>query len=253
MRTPIIAGNWKMNLTRSASKSLAQSVAQGVNAVENVEVVVAPTFVNLHEVHDALQGSSVHLAAQNMHFENSGAYTGEISPAMVKDIGCGYVLIGHSERRQHFFESDEMINQKLQAALSHSLKPILCVGESLAEREAGKTHSKVNFQIRAALTSLSAEQAQHVVIAYEPIWAIGTGKTATPEQAQDVHRAIRDLLRELYGEELAERMPLLYGGSVKPDNAESLLAQHDIDGALVGGASLKAENFLAIVQCAQRS
>jgi len=253
MRTPIAAGNWKMNKTRNEARDLARAVVEGVAELEGVEVVVAPTFVAVPEVADVVHGTLVELAAQNMHWATSGAYTGEISPTMLRDVGCQRVILGHSERRQYFGEDDELINRKVRSALTHGLAPIVCVGETLAEREAGKTVEKVDFQVRAALSGVRAEDLDAVTLAYEPIWAIGTGRTASPEQAQDVHRSIRSLLASLYDVEAAGQLRILYGGSVKPANIDDLIVQEDIDGALVGGASLRADSFTAIARaCARR-
>lgn len=251
MRTPIIAGNWKMNKLPEEAASLAEQVVQGSAAYDKVEIVLAPTNVCLHAVKAKLDGSAVGLSAQNVHFEASGAYTGEVSPQMLKACGCGYVILGHSERRQLFGETDEGVHRKLWACLREGLTPIVCVGESLEERKANHTKNKVSFQVRAALTGLTAQQVKSVVIAYEPIWAIGTGLTATPEQAQEVHAQLRQLLTEMFGQEAAQAVRIQYGGSVKPDNIVALIAQPDIDGALVGGASLKAADFLALVKAAQ--
>jgi len=247
MRTPIIAGNWKMNILRGDAVKLASGVAQACADIEGVEIVVGPTFVCLDAVLQALEGTQVGVAAQNMHHAGSGAFTGAISAGMIEDLGCGYVILGHSERRQYFGETDEGVNRKVHVALGHGLTPIVCIGESLAEREAEETERKVELQVRAALTGVSAEQAAGIVLAYEPIWAIGTGKTATPEQAQDVHAHIRALLADMYSEDTAQAVRIQYGGSVKPKNIAELIAQPDIDGALVGGASLKADSFHAIV------
>ncbi|MEM1349146.1 MAG: triose-phosphate isomerase [Myxococcota bacterium] len=247
MRTPIIAGNWKMNLTRAQAVALAGGVAEACANIDGVEVVVGPTFVCLDAVIQALEGTRIGVAAQNMHHAASGAFTGEVSAQMLKHLGCRYVLLGHSERRQYFGETDEGVHRKVHAALAQGLAPIVCTGESLAEREADETARKVELQVRAALTGVPADHARTIILAYEPLWAIGTGKTATPEQAQEVHAQIRALLTEMYGEDTAEAMRIQYGGSVKPKNIAELIAQPDIDGALVGGASLKADSFHAIV------
>ncbi|MEZ4460956.1 MAG: triose-phosphate isomerase [bacterium] len=252
MRTPVVAGNWKMNKDQSGSLELARGVAAGVRDMRGVDIVVAPVSLYLAGVASALKGTNVAVSAQNMHWAEHGAYTGENSPTMLQDVGCGYAIIGHSERREYFFETDEMVNQKVRSALSHDLTPILCIGETLEEREAGKTISKVDFQVRAALSGVSHDDAPKVVIAYEPIWAIGTGRTATPEQAQEVHAQIRKLLGELYGPGIAQQIRVLYGGSVKADNIAELISQTDIDGALVGGASLSVESFVAIARACAR-
>ena len=247
MRTPIIAGNWKMNLHLEDAIALAKGVAQGTSDANGVEVVVSPTFVCLAKVADALEGTHVGVAAQNMHTAASGAFTGEISPTMLEDVGCYYVILGHSERRQFFGETDRGVNEKAKVALAHGLVPIVCIGESLEEREAEKTMDKVSFQVAAALSGIGEEDVVKVVLAYEPIWAIGTGKTASPEQAQEVHAGIRGLLTELYSDNIAQQIRIQYGGSVKPANIAELISQPDIDGALVGGASLKADSFAKIV------
>lgn len=251
MRTPILAANWKMHYTAVEAKAVAADLAQRVAEVKGVEIVIAPTSLCLVSVADVLAGSNVGLAAQNMHQEQKGAYTGEVSASMLAAAGCKYVILGHSERRQLFGETDEGVHRKLRVALEHGLTPIVCIGESLAEREAGQTDAKVAFQVRAALGGMAAADVPKVVLAYEPIWAIGTGKTATPEQAQEVHAAIRALLAELFGQDTADAVRIQYGGSVKPDNAAALMACPDIDGALVGGASLKADSFAAIIAAAQ--
>lgn len=247
MRTPLIAGNWKMYKRISEATALARSLVSGLQGVDGREVAVCPPFTALYAVGEALRGSSVQLGAQNLYPEAEGAYTGEISPAMLVDVGCVYVILGHSERRQHLNESDEFINRKVHLALTHGLRPILCVGESLAERERGEEIKVVSTQLRADLRDIDEEQMVKVVIAYEPVWAIGTGHTATPPQAQTMHRNIREMLVHMYGEEVAESIRILYGGSVRPDNIDQLMAQPDIDGALVGGASLDAESFARIV------
>ncbi|MBA2663438.1 MAG: triose-phosphate isomerase [Bradymonadaceae bacterium] len=249
MRVPIIAGNWKMNHTVETGTALARAVSDNAPR-SGVEVVVAPSLVSLASVVDVLVAGPVHVAAQNMHWADNGAYTGDVSAEMLLDVGCRYVILGHSERRQIFLESDELINRKIISALAAGLKPIVCIGESLEEREAAHTRLKVIFQLRAALTGVLREDMANVVIAYEPIWAIGTGKTASPEQAQEVHALIREQLGELYSAEVAQATRLLYGGSVKPSNIDELIAQPDIDGALVGGASLTADSFLALTRAA---
>lgn len=246
-RRAFVAGNWKMNLGRSAAVDLAREVVDAVRSLRGVEVAVAPPSVYLADVARVLDGT-VRLSAQNMHHAESGAYTGEVSPLMLADIGCQNVILGHSERRESFGESDEFVNQKVLSALSHDLAPILCVGETLAEREAGHTGTKVDGQVRAGLRGVRPEDMGSVTIAYEPIWAIGTGRTASPEQAQEVHAQIRSLLRALYSREIADAVRIQYGGSVKPDNIAELYAQPDIDGALVGGASLDPQSFVAIVE-----
>ncbi len=256
MRTPMIAGNWKMNHNLETGSDVATAVAKGAASyteAKKVEVVIAPSFVSIATISDALKSSgdvvqgTVQLAAQNMHWAQEGAYTGDVSSSMLLDVGCSYVILGHSERRHVFLETDELINQKVRAAITHGLKPILCIGETLDERESNRTEEKIIFQLHAALIGVSAEQMSQVVIAYEPVWAIGTGKTASPEQAQEVHALIRAELVALYNAQVSGATRILYGGSVKPSNIGELIAQKDIDGALVGGASLTADSFLALV------
>ena len=252
MRKPFMAGNWKMNTDSHTSVSLAEKIASGTMdmARQSVTVAVCPPFVYLQSVIKAVSSSSVAVGAQDIYFEQKGAFTGEISAEMLKDIGCTYSLCGHSERRHVIGETDELINKKVAAAINGGLLPILCVGELLAEREASQTNQVVSRQLEKGLAGLGAEKVSAVTIAYEPVWAIGTGLTATPEQAQEVHAFIRDLLGQMYDSQLAEEIRIQYGGSVKPDNAAELMAQEDVDGLLVGGASLKADDFLAIIQAA---
>lgn len=250
MRKPFIAGNWKMNNTRSAAKALVEALKPLVSDVNTVEIAVAPTFTCLQDVAELLKGSNIELSAQNISYAVKGAYTGEISADMLKDVGCTHAIIGHSERRQYFGETDESVAKRVRAALDNDITPIVCVGESLAERESGKTFDVVLGQLVNGLASVKREEASRVVIAYEPVWAIGTGKTATPAQAQEVHAAIRAKLNELFGNENGEAMRIQYGGSVKASNAKELLGQKDIDGALVGGASLVAADFAAIIKAA---
>ncbi len=248
MRTPIIAGNWKLNKTVSEAVALTSELKELVEGTDGVEIVVAPTFTALHAVSNSIKDSNVLLAAQDVYWEDSGAYTGEVSAPMLKDVGCDYVIIGHSERRQYFGETNETVNQKVKTALSHNLKPIVCVGEQLEERESGQTESIIKDHITGGTSGLTADALLSCVIAYEPVWAIGTGKTATPEQAQEVHQFIRNLLRDNFSDEVASQVRIQYGGSVKPENAAELMAQPDVDGALVGGASLQAESFAQIVK-----
>jgi triosephosphate isomerase len=252
MRRPLIAGNWKMNLDRAASVALAQGVVEGTASVQGVDVAVCPPFVYIDPVAQVLKGSKVGLGAQDMYHEAKGAFTGEISAAMLCDVGCNCVILGHSERRHVLGETDAQINKKVHAALAAKLTPILCVGELLAEREAGQTLDVIRRQFIGSLAGLSAEQMAGTVIAYEPVWAIGTGKTATPEQAEQVHLDLRRILEDRYNKQVAEQVRIQYGGSVTADNAAQLLAQPDIDGALVGGASLKTATFLAIVTAAAK-
>lgn len=251
LRKPFIAGNWKMNLLRDSSLSLVHLLLDKLEPTDNVEVAVCPPLVYLHDVGAALRGSHIGLGAQNMYHEKEGAFTGEISGAMLKDLGCRYVILGHSERRQVMGETDASINKKVFAALRTELTPIVCVGETLDEREAGVTEKVVAEQMKGSLAKLSSEQGQKLVIAYEPVWAIGTGKTATPAQAEEVHLQIRKLLNDMFGKQVSEAVRVQYGGSVKPENAAELLSQPNIDGALVGGASLKAADFAAIIEAAK--
>lgn len=252
MRKPFVAGNWKMNTDSHVGVELAENIAAGSAQVagQSVTVAVFPPFVYLQAVAKALSASSIAVGAQDIYFESEGAFTGEISASMLKDVGCLYCLCGHSERRHVIGESDELINKKVAAAIAGGLLPILCVGELLEEREASQTNEVVTRQVKEGLAGLSAEKLQAVTIAYEPVWAIGTGLTATPEQAQEVHEFIRKLLGQLYDEKIAGEIRILYGGSVKPNNAAELMSQKNIDGSLVGGASLKADDFLAIIQAA---
>lgn len=252
MRKPFVAGNWKMNMDSQTGVALAKAVAEGTAnlAGGSVTVAVIPPFVYLPSVGQAVSSSDVALGAQDIYFEEKGAFTGEISPAMLKDVGCTYVLCGHSERRHVLGETDEIVNKKLLAALGGGLLPILCVGELLEERDASQTEQVVERQTRAGLAGVDAEKMAAVTIAYEPVWAIGTGRTATREQAQEVHAFIRKLLAEMYGEALAAEVRIQYGGSVKPDNAKELMSEPDVDGCLVGGASLKADDFVKIIQAA---
>ncbi|MDX1699218.1 MAG: triose-phosphate isomerase [Melioribacteraceae bacterium] len=248
MRKKIIAGNWKMNKDLSGAIQLVSDLKSKLDGQNlNAEVVVAPPFVALEAVNSLLKGTNIKLSAQNMHFEDSGAFTGEISADMLKSVGCTYTILGHSERRTIFGETDEMINSKVKQAFNKGLIPILCCGESLEERENNETFNVVEKQLRIGLSGLSSEQISDIVIAYEPIWAIGTGKTATPEQAQEVHSEIRRLLAELTDKNIANSVTIQYGGSVKPENSRELLSKPDIDGALVGGACLKAESFKDII------
>lgn len=247
MRTPIIAGNWKMNKTPSEAVALIEELKPLVKDAKDVEVVVCPTFVCLDAVLKATKGTNIKVGAQNMYFEESGAFTGEVAPNMLQELGVDYVVIGHSERRQYFAETDETVNLKVKAAFAHNLLPIVCCGETLEEREANVTNEVIGKQIKLDLAGLTKEQAEKVVIAYEPIWAIGTGKTATDDQANETIGAIRKTVEEVYGKEVAEKVRIQYGGSVKPGTIKAQMAKPEIDGALVGGASLKAADFSAIV------
>jgi triosephosphate isomerase len=247
MRTPLIAGNWKLNNNLVEADNLARQIATGCQKTIDTEVVIAPVFTALTTVAAGLDGTPVQLAAQNCYPESHGAFTGEVSAELLKDAGCTYVIVGHSERRQLLGESDAFINQKIRAALQVGLKPILCIGETLQERETDQMPEVLSSQVKGGLADVSAAQMQDLVIAYEPIWAIGTGQTASQEQAQEAHAFIRGLLQGLFNPAVAASTRILYGGSVKPGNVDGLMAQDDIDGALVGGASLKAEDFLRIV------
>ncbi|HHT9139475.1 MAG TPA: triose-phosphate isomerase [Candidatus Tripitaka californicus] len=244
---PFVVGNWKMNLSLEEASTLAMDLRQGLEGVDGVEVGVCPPFVWLPGVCFVLMGTKIRVGAQNMHWEKKGAFTGEVSGPMLKDVGCTHVLLGHSERRHLFGETDSMINKKLKTALSLGLKVIFCLGERLEEREGGETFTVVERQFTAGLEGVGQEALPELTIAYEPVWAIGTGKNATPEQAQEVHGHLRNLLENKYGNETASQVRIQYGGSVTPENAGELLAQPDINGLLVGGASLKKDSFLKIV------
>ncbi len=247
-RLPFIAGNWKMNKTVGEALDLVRQLKISLLNIEGVEVAVAPPFTALYAISQELKGTFIRLAAQNLFYEEKGAFTGEISPFMLKEIGCQYAIIGHSERRQFFGETDETVNRRIKAALGQDLKPIFCVGETLKEREGGKTFSVIERQAEGGLRGIGKEEVKNIVMAYEPVWAIGTGKTATPEQAEEVHRFIRERLERLYSREIAEGIRIQYGGSVTPENIKGLISQENIDGALVGGASLKSETFSKIVR-----
>ncbi len=246
-RMPLMAGNWKMHFTVAESVALVEELKKGISRFADREVVVAPAFTALAGVAAGLAGSPIRLAAQNCYWESQGAYTGEISPPMLRDLGCHYVIVGHSERRQYFGETDQSVNHKLVALLELDLAPILCIGEILEEREDGETVRVLGDQLGGALAGLEAGQVGRLVLAYEPVWAIGTGHTATPEQAQEAHAFIREDLTKRFDNTVANSTRILYGGSVKPENVDELMAQPDIDGALVGGASLKAASFIRIV------
>jgi triosephosphate isomerase len=247
MRRPFIAGNWKMNLDRASAVALAEGLVKDAEKAGDVDVAVCPPYVYIDAIRDVVAGTKVQLGAQDMYHEAGGAYTGEISAAMLLDLGCKYVILGHSERRHVMGETDEMINKKVHAALDAGLEPILCVGELLEEREAGKTAEVCRNQFDGSLKGVSAEQMLKITIAYEPVWAIGTGKVATPQQAEDVHLDLRKLMKDRYNNEVAESVRIQYGGSVKPDNAAELIGQPNIDGALVGGAALKVDSFTGII------
>ncbi len=248
MRKIIIAGNWKMYKTSFEAIELVTELKRTLGDMTEVDVVVCPPFTALSEVKDVLNDSSIALGAQNIYWEDFGAFTGEVSAPMIKAIGVEYVILGHSERRQFFGETDATVNKKIKAALKHVLIPIVCIGEVLSEREAGKTFDVIKTQLEGSLVNLSASEMENIVLAYEPVWAIGTGKTATPAQAQEVHKFIRDWLTKKYDAAIANKVRIQYGGSVKPENTAELMGQPDIDGALVGGASLKSDSFTAIVK-----
>ena len=246
MRRPFIAGNWKMYKTAEQAKAFAEEFKK-LYKPSDVRVAIAAPFTQLWALKEAFAGTGIGVAAQNMHWADEGAYTGEVSAAMLREIGVDYCVIGHSERRQYFAETDETVNKKVLKALAEGILPILCCGESLKTRDAGEQNAFVEAQIRADFAGVSAEDAKKVTVAYEPIWAIGTGRTASPEQAQDMCAYIREVLKDIYGEDISEEITIQYGGSVKPSNASDLMNQDDIDGALVGGASLKPADFMEIV------
>jgi triosephosphate isomerase len=247
-RRPLIAGNWKMYKTPNEAAETARQLVEHVTGVTDVDIMIAPTFTALAPVFKVIQNSPVALGAQNLFWEDEGAYTGEISAPMLKSVGCQYGIIGHSERRQYFGETDETVNKKIQAVIQVGLKPVLCVGETENERESEQTFSVLDKQVKNGLKKLVSDQLDMLVIAYEPVWAIGTGKTATDDQAQEVHQFIRSLVEKNFGKALSESIRILYGGSVKPNNIADLMSMPDIDGALVGGASLDAESFSQIVK-----
>lgn len=247
-RRPLIAANWKMFKTIPEAVAFAGAIQEAAGPVSDREVVIAPPFTAIHSVREKLNANGYKLAAQNCWWQEKGAFTGEISPVMLKDIGCDYVIVGHSERRQIFGESDDTIRRKVGAVFSHGMVPILCVGEILEQREQGKTFDVVGGQVEQAVSGLEPDYARRLVVAYEPVWAIGTGKTATPAQAQEVHAFIRRKLESLFDKELANKVRILYGGSVKPDNVDALMAETDIDGTLVGGASLEVGSFTRLIQ-----
>jgi len=250
MRKTAIAGNWKMNSDLNESQNLVSGIINGLGNDEKCDVIVCPPFTSLNDVNSLIKDTRVKLGAQNMFYEDDGAFTGEISVSMLKSVGCEFVILGHSERRTIFGETDEVINKKIKKAIDSGLKVIFCIGETLSQRENGTTNDVVRLQLIKGLEDVSEQDLKNVIIAYEPIWAIGTGKTATPEQAQEVHSFIRNLIIQNYSNDSGEELIIQYGGSVKPDNAATLLAQSDIDGALVGGACLKADLFLSIIAAA---
>jgi triosephosphate isomerase (TIM) len=250
MRTKFVAGNWKMFTNAATARQLATAVVRGLGDEKRVAVAVCPPAPYLSLVGEALKGSSVALGAQNCYHEKEGAFTGEVSPAMLVDVGCRYVILGHSERRQKFGESDAFINRKVHAALAAGLEVILCLGETLEERQSNRTEAVLETQLNGSLAGVDAAALRRVVLAYEPVWAIGTGQNATPEQAQQAHAFLRGQIRARFGQEAASMLLIQYGGSVKPDNAATLFRQPDVDGGLIGGASLNADQFLAIVRAA---
>lgn len=248
----VIAGNWKMNKTVAESVQLAEEIKAAAQGVSGVDIVVTPTYLATSKVADVLKGSNVKVAVQDVHWENAGAFTGKVSVEQVKEAGAEYVILGHSEQRQYFGETDETVNLKTKKVLEGGLVPIVCIGETLEEREGGKLESVLSSQIKGAYASISAEDAAKTIVAYEPVWAIGTGVTASDEQAQETQAFCRSVVAELYGQELATNITIQYGGSMKPANAEGLLNQKDIDGGLIGGAALQADTFLGIITAAQK-
>ena len=249
MRKKVIAGNWKMHNDLTESQNLISKLTAGLSSEEvNCEVIICPPYTSLSEASSLIKGTKVKLGAQNMHFEEQGAFTGEISAKMLKSVGCEYVILGHSERRSIFGETDEIINKKIKKALASDLKPIFCVGETLEQREKGITKDVIKIQVINGLKDLTAADLTKIIIAYEPVWAIGTGKTASPAQAEEVHEFIRDMIKENFSADVAENIIIQYGGSVKPENAVELMSQNDIDGALIGGACLKADSFISIIK-----
>lgn len=249
-RRPFVAGNWKLNKTINESVALIQDLKRGLATEPACEVVVAPVYTALAAVRAELDGSFIKLSAQNVHWVDQGAFTGEVSAPLLRDVGCDFVIVGHSERRQFFGETDETVNKRANAVLNCGMSVIVCVGETLEERQAGKTLQRISSQVDAALNGIKPEESPRIVVAYEPVWAIGTGVNAEPTDVQDAHKAIRNLLAKQFNDSLANQMRILYGGSVKPENAASLIGQPDVDGALVGGASLSAESFIGIIKAA---
>jgi triosephosphate isomerase len=251
MRKPIVAGNWKMNKTVAEARDLVEQIKVELGDLKGVDVVLCPPFTALSAVSDAITGTPLDLGAQNMHWEKSGAYTGEVSPSMLREIFCHYVILGHSERRTFFGETDAIVNDKVKAALNANLHPIVCVGETLEQRESGVTESVIEEQVRGSLKDIGEHELQSLVVAYEPVWAIGTGLTASPEQAQEVHAFIRGVISNIAGSTVADAVRIQYGGSMKPGNASDLMAQPDIDGGLIGGAALDARSFVEIIKAAK--
>ena len=249
-RKPFVAGNWKMNNTATEAAALAKDITRLLANLKGADVVICPPFTALATVGGIISGTNIGLGAQDMHWEKSGAFTGEVSAAMLRDLYCHYVILGHSERRASFGETDEIVNRKVKAALAANLHPIVCIGETLEQRKVGKTEDIIKNQLQASLKDMDASHCNNLIIAYEPVWAIGTGVTATPQQAQDVHQFIRTIVQHQTDQKTASSIRILYGGSVKPDNAAELFSQPDIDGGLIGGASLAADSFTAIVKAA---
>jgi triosephosphate isomerase len=246
-RKKFIAGNWKMNTTLNEAVDLAKAIVVKMGKITDVDIAICPPYISLKSVYDVIKGTSIKLGAQDVHWEPKGAYTGKISCAMLKSVGVEYVIIGHSEQRQYFHETNETVNKKVKAALNSGLLPIICVGETIEERKSQKLFSVVESQVKGAFNNLSKDEALKCTIAYEPVWAIGTGEVATPQQANEMHVFIRKLISQIYNSDTAEKIRIQYGGSMKPDNAKALLALSDVDGGLIGGASLKAEDFYGIV------
>ena len=253
MRQYIIAGNWKMNKTVSESVALAEGIVEATKDIKKTEVVIAPTYLAAAKVADVIKGSNVKLAVQDVHWKDQGAFTGKVSVDMIKEIGAEYIIIGHSEQRQYFHETEETVNLKVKKTLEAGLKPIICIGETLDERNGGKLETVLSTQVKGAFQDVSAEDAAKCVLAYEPVWAIGTGVVATDEQAEDTQKYVRSVVAEIYGEAIANGMRIQYGGSMKPDNAQGLLAQANIDGGLIGGAALKPDTFFAIIKAAEEA
>lgn len=248
MRKPLIVANWKMNLTVNGSVKLATTLKQKLKNIKNKEIIICPCFTALQQVNKVIKNSNIQLGAQNVCYKDKGAFTGETSPKTLKEIGCKYVIIGHSERRHIFKETDELINLRLKNALKNKLKPILCIGETLAEKKANKTEKVIINQIKNTLKNVNKKYMKNIVIAYEPVWAIGTGKTDSPEEAQEIHSIIRNLIKKIFSKEISKKIKIIYGGSVTPDNAKKLIIQPDIDGCLVGHESLKIEDFYKIAK-----
>ncbi len=251
MRVPVFAGNWKMHKTTAEARTLARAIREGAGAETGCQVVLAPPYTALSAVAEEIRGSNLILAAQNVHWEPKGAFTGEISIPMLEEIGCGMVIVGHSERRQYFGETDQTVNRRIKALLGSRMQPIVCICETLAERESGNYHAVISQQLAGGLDGLTHQTVLRIILAYEPVWAIGTGRTASPEIAQEVHGAIRGWLSQKFGNDAATQVRILYGGSVKPDNTSDLMRQPDIDGALIGGACLEAASFLRIIHHAK--